>query len=149
MNELEMHRRKLPHWTLSGSVYYLTFSLIDGALSDREVEIVLSHIKVGHRRYYNLYAVQVMPNHVHCILKPLQGIALPRILKGIKGVTARLINKLRGSSGSIWLDESFDRIIRDEEEFRQKLKYMYENPIRAGLVENPEEYGGWYAPEWE
>ena len=79
-----------------------------------------------------------MPDHVHLIMNPLDDFSLSRIMKGIKGVSARLLNQYRNTSGNIWLDESFDRIIRDEEEFDQKLKYMFENPVRADLVENPE-----------
>jgi len=90
-----------------------------------------------------------MPNHVHLILKPNENYSLSRIMKGIKGVTARLINIHRSSSGTLWLDESFDRIIRNQREFDEKLKYMYENPVSAGLVDNGDDYCGWFIGSWE
>jgi hypothetical protein len=65
-------------------------------------------------------------------------------MKGIKGVSAKLINAARGDSGRIWQDESWDRIIRDAGEFDEKLQYMAENPVRAGLIGPDEEYDGWY-----
>ena len=146
---LEIHRRQLPHWTFEGAVYYITFRLFTGSLTTTEILLVLDHIKSGHGRFYSLYAVQIMPNHVHLILKPNENYSLSRIMKGIKGVTARLINIHRSSSGTLWLDESFDRIIRNQREFDEKLKYMYENPVSAGLVVNGDDYCGWFIGSWE
>lgn len=68
-------------------------------------------------------------------------------MKGIKGVSAHLLNFKRGTSGSLWYDESFDRIIRNQKELDEKLKYIYENPLRAGIVERPEDYWGWFQQE--
>ena len=144
MHSLKYHRRFLPHFELEGAVYFVTFRLIEGFLNREEMTIVLDHIKSGHEKFYNLFAIQVMSNHVHLILQPNEGISLSRIMKGIKGVSARLINRVRETSGSLWWDESFDRIIRNDMGFDEKLKYMYENPVRAGVVENPENYWGWY-----
>jgi len=65
-------------------------------------------------------------------------------MKGIKGVTARELNRRQGRKGSVWQDESFDRIVRDEAEFLEKLNYMFLNPVKAGLTDDPETYEGWY-----
>jgi putative transposase len=65
---------------------------------------------------------------------------LSKILQSIKGFTAREINKLRGTKGSLWLDESYDRIIRDYDEYLEKWQYIRHNPVRAGLCEVPEAY---------
>jgi hypothetical protein len=65
-------------------------------------------------------------------------------MKGIKGVAARLINQSRNSTGTVWQDESWDRIIRDEREFETKLQYMADNPVKAGLVRQIEEYPFFY-----
>ena len=36
--------------------------------------------------------------------------------------------------------ESYDRLVRDETEFRQSRNYIELNPVRAGLVSTPEEF---------
>jgi len=95
-------------------------------------------------KYYLLAAVVVMPDHVHLLLRPLPGIELSRIMKGIKGVSARLINQARQTAGQVWQDESWDRIVRDYAEFEEKLTYMADNPIKAGLVRALEEWDAWY-----
>jgi hypothetical protein len=61
-------------------------------------------------------------------------------MKGLEGASARSINRLLGTGGTVWQDESFDRIIRDDRELEQKLQYMYYNPVKAGLVGKPEDY---------
>jgi putative transposase len=65
-------------------------------------------------------------------------------MKGIKGVSGRLINQRRGGQGQVWQDESYDRIVRDWKEFQEKLVYILENPVRAGLARAPEEYPASY-----
>ena len=57
-------------------------------------------------------------------------------MKSIKGFSAREINKLLNRKGSIWQSESFDHIVRDEDEFYRDMNYVIMNPVKAGLVEN-------------
>lgn len=85
-----------------------------------------------------------MPDHVHVILVPNGGISLSRIMQGIKGASSRYINQRRGTSGPLWQLESWDRIIRSDEEFQQKWRYMLMNPVEKGLVSDPWTYSGWY-----
>jgi len=143
-NDFKFTRRRLPHIQITGSVYFITFRKEKGVLSKRVRRIVLSHIKAGDPEFYNLWAVTVMPDHVHVILKPQEGITLSRVMKGIKGASARKINKAFGTVGSIWRDESFDRVIRTEEDLLEKMNYMYMNPVKRGLIGDPEEWEGWY-----
>ena len=58
----------------------------------------------------------------------------------IKGVSSRKINRLLKASGQLWWDEGYDTVARDEDEFKIKLEYMSRNPVKAGLVDEPEEY---------
>ena len=142
--KIEITTRHLPHWFMEGAVYFITFRTITSKLSVEEQTLILKHITDGDRKYYNLVAIVVMPDHVHLILQPLSKYNLSRIMKGIKGVTAILINKNRKSKGSIWQAESFDRIIRNQEELSEKLNYMINNPVKKGLGDDPMNYHGWY-----
>ncbi len=65
-------------------------------------------------------------------------------MKGIKGTTARELNRRRGTKGKIWQEESFDRIVRSLAELQEKLAYMYRNPVKLGLTDAPDSYPGWY-----
>ena len=142
--KLTIRRRNLPHWTLEGSTYFITFRVLEGELTPTERKLVLDHLRSGIGAFYLLAAAVVMPDHVHLLLRPLPEYELPRIMKGIKGVSARLINAARNTTGSIWQDESYDRIVRDQAEFEEKLQYMADNPVKAGLVKVIEDYEAWY-----
>jgi putative transposase len=141
---LRIRRRNLPHWTLEGSTYFVTFRVAKGHLAENERRIVLDHIISGDGRFYIIGAAVVMPDHVHVLIRPLQGYDLSRIMKGIKGVSARKINASRGTKGTVWQDESWDRIVRDAEEFQEKLQYMANNRRKAELARSMDEYPYWY-----
>jgi REP element-mobilizing transposase RayT len=146
MNEpqLAITRRRLPHWTLDGSIYFVTFRLMAGQLSSAEVRLVREHMCGGNGQFYRLAAAVVMPDHAHLLLEPMEGFTLSRIMKGIKGGSSKRLNDQRGTRGSLWQDESWDRIVRHEAEFHEKLNYMLNNPVKASLCEDGWEYAGWY-----
>ncbi|MGA8598490.1 MAG: hypothetical protein WB676_27550 [Bryobacteraceae bacterium] len=59
----------------------------------------------------------------------------------MKGYTAREANRvLRRTGEPFWQCESYDRWIRNQQELERVWKYIEHNPVRAGLVVNPEEY---------
>ena len=84
---------------------------------------------------YELASFVVMPNHVHVLFRPLEGHALPEIVKSWKGFTSREINKRAGKTGALWQDEYWDRLIRHEQHFFKVAEYIRENPVKAKLRE--------------
>ncbi|HHI02675.1 MAG: hypothetical protein DRP51_09480 [Candidatus Zixiibacteriota bacterium] len=143
-DSLKIKKRKLPHWTQEGSVYFVTFRSKSTQFAVEERKLILRHIIRGNNNYYTLIATVVMPDHVHILLVPQTNFSLSRIMKGIKGVTAKKINQCRNQKGSIWQAESYDRIIRDNDELIEKLQYMLNNPLKKGITKNPWTYSGWY-----
>ena len=117
MPELKVSRRHLPHWHLEGSIYFVTFDCAKTVLTLKETAIVVEHITKGDDLFYDLFAVVVMPDHVHLLIRPFSGYDLSRVMKGIKGVCAHLINLHRGTKVTIWQSESYDRIVRSGREF--------------------------------
>ncbi len=91
---------------------------------------------MGH---YELGACVVMANHVHLLIRPL--IAPDRLLKLLKGATAREANRLLGRTGEpFWQKESYDHYVRNRMEFERIRIYIEANPVKAGLVRNAEDY---------
>jgi predicted solute-binding protein/REP element-mobilizing transposase RayT len=84
------------------------------------------------QRYY-VDAFVVMPNHVHVLVQPLPGFHLNKIVHSWKSYTARQINKVLGHSGTVWMQESFDRIVRDWDSFVRCRTYIARNPEKARL----------------
>ena len=65
---------------------------------------------------------------------------MAEIMQALKGASAHRINKLLNRRGRVWQEESFDRALRKEDQVQEKLFYMLENAVRAGLVSNPLDY---------
>ncbi len=89
-----------------------------------------------------------MPNHVHPLVRPLlcEEEPLERILQSWKRHTARGINQLFGLEGQLWQDESFDRIVRNEEHLWRAIQYVGTNASKARL--SRDQCPTWLRPEW-
>ncbi|HUR98602.1 MAG TPA: hypothetical protein VMZ26_11110 [Pyrinomonadaceae bacterium] len=57
-------------------------------------------------------------------------------MKSIKGYTAREANKILNRKGSFWEAESYDHEVADDEEFNRIVRYVLNNPVKAGLVKD-------------
>jgi hypothetical protein len=71
---------------------------------------------------------------------------LAHIAHSLKSYSAHSINRVLGRTGTVWLDENYDRAIRNEREFLNELAYIVKNPVEAGLVDNGEHYKWLFVP---
>lgn len=95
--------------------------------------IVEDALKFFDGERYALGHYVVMPNHVHAVVRPVQGHLLKDILHSWKSFTANQINERLGRQGSLWQDESFDCIVRHTAQLEKIGDYIRENPAKAGL----------------
>jgi REP element-mobilizing transposase RayT len=98
-------------------------------------EIVVGVLLGNHGARYDLDAWVVMPNHAHVLLTPRGNWKLGVILQSWKGGSSRAINLHLGRSGSLWQSESYDHIVRSEEQLEHYRRYIADNPIKAKLRE--------------
>ncbi len=91
---------------------------------------------------WTVHALTVMPNHVHVLLRNERGEndRLNTHLGILKGYTAREANRILERAGSFWMDENFDHWCRGEEERLGYIEYIRMNPVKAGLVSQPEDW---------
>ena len=104
-----------------------------------------------------LFAYVIMPDHFHLLvgtskkpseaLRYVNGITSRRVINYLKeGGFDRSLQKLRRSEGerqhrySLWDHHPNLKRITDESVFMQKVHYIHQNPVRAGLVERAEDY---------
>ena len=130
--ELVKYRRKMPHWRLAGSVYFVTWRLEfpQPELTPHERAVIMSALKHFDGQRYELYACVVMHNHIHALIKPLQQYLLQELVHSWKSFSAHKFNKDFHREIPIWQEEYFDRIIRDEREFFDKAQYIINNPLK-------------------
>ncbi len=96
-------------------------------------DVVAEVLRHFDNRRYRLFAWCIMPNHVHAVLKVFPGRTLAEIIHSWKSFSAKQANVLLNSSGSFWQREYYDHLVRDEVEFERAVRYVTENPERAGL----------------
>jgi REP element-mobilizing transposase RayT len=107
----------------------------------RLAHIVAEAILAGanEKRFYELTAWAVMPNHVHILVLPK--VQPQQIAHWIKGSTAWVANLLLGRSGEpSWQQESYDHWARNAADRDRTAAYIEENPVSAGLAAQPENY---------
>ena len=102
--------------------------------------MVCDSLKFHHGKKYDLESWTLMPNHGHILLTPFDGFHLDEIEHSIKSYTANQANKLLGRTGRFWATESFDRYIRDERHFNAVIRYIENNPVKAGLCRSPRDW---------
>jgi len=105
-------------------------------LKDKDVQAVVRDVLThdnGSR--YALHAWCVMPNHLHALLGGLRkDVPLRQLLGEWKRILAHRINRLCGRKGPVWHEDSYTHIIRDADEYRHQLDYVWNNPEAAGLT---------------
>ena len=164
------YRRRLPHLQKADAALFVTFCTGGRmVIPERARDLVLAHwfreagilavagegARPTPTARIRLHAVVVMPDHVHLLLTPLRDengwpFPLVDILQCLKSATAHRINRLLGISGPVWEEESFDHVLRSDESLKEKCEYIRQNPVKAGLVKNPESYRWlWVEPELE
>jgi len=99
---------------------------------------------------YDLYAYCIMSNHVHVVFRHLEKegnnstnqnlLPVTRILKNLKSYTGLQANKCLNRTGSFWQEESFDRLIRNENELENIIRYTIFNPVKANLIKDWKEW---------
>jgi REP element-mobilizing transposase RayT len=80
----------------------------------------------------------IMPDHVHFFVRRPDDLQLGRWVGMLKQALAKHI-ALAGTS-PIWQRGFFDHVLRNDESYAQKWNYVRENPVRAGLVTNAEDW---------
>jgi len=96
-----------------------------------------------------------MPNHVHALLTPFSHKqeykkSLSSITQSLKRYTARQINQAIDRNGSLWSEETYDHLVRSEEEFARIITYILNNPVKASLVDKWDEWSfNWVADEFK
>lgn len=149
----QSYRRDLPHIQFERRTFFVTFNTYKRWILPEPVrQRVLEHCLHDEGNRYFLHGAVVMPDHVHVVLTPARDssgatFGMAEIMSGIKGASAHSVNRMLGRKGHVWQSESFDRMLRSDENARQVAEYVCQNPVRAGLVAGEDEYP-WLWRRW-
>ena len=150
------------------ALYFLTFQVVGWAdvFSRKKYrDIVLDSFSYSRKnRGLELFAYVIMTNHVHVIMRSKEG-NLSEIVRDIKRFTSRQIMKgihnnpkesrrswlelvfryhakfnKRVGEKQLWTHENHAVELYTNNMIETRLNYIHDNPVRAGIVENPEDY---------
>ena len=80
-----------------------------------------------------------MPDHLHTIVTGLTDESdVKRVFERFKQVSAFNLRK----EGFSWQKDYYDHVIRKSEDMKSIVRYIGDNPVRAGLVQSPLDYHG-------
>ena len=83
----------------------------------------------------------IMPDHVHFFARPaLQAKPLAAFMRDWKKWTAKKLGAADLVPRPVWQPEFFDHLLRSASSYSEKWEYVRANPVRAGLVAEPEQW---------
>jgi REP element-mobilizing transposase RayT len=115
-------------------------------------QIIAEAMHHRHGKVYDLDVFSILSNHVHVLFTPVEKEdggyhSLSSIMHSLKLFTAIRGNRVLNRKGAFWHHESYDHFVRDEEELKRIRRYIVQNPVKAGLVEDWEAWP-WSFARW-
>lgn len=143
---MKKHPTRLERIYKASPSYFLTLCT-EGRVRVLDSRIVAERMKVfaeGSPKRYGVfvYCYLLMPDHIHLIatFSSTTDVCLGDWIKALK--------RFVGTREFKWQRGFFDHLLRSNESRSEKWEYIRMNPVRAGLIEQPEdwEYAGFYHP---
>ncbi len=123
-------------------IFFVTTDLARGVapLMPVERDLILEILATLRTpRTFLLLGYVVMPDHLHLLLAPQQQ-SLIRVMGNFKSRAGYAIARRRRTPGAVWQPRYFDNILRRVRDFWEKLEYIHQNPVEAGVVQRPEDW---------
>ncbi len=127
-----------------GATYHVVAKANRGEfiLDSKEMkELLLSIIEVAKKNYnFRIIHYCIMSSHIHLLLKPEEGTNLSELMRWILAVFALRYNKSIGIHGHVWYDRFKSNIIRSPRQFIHTFQYISNNPLKAGICSDAQDY---------
>jgi putative transposase len=138
---------RIGRFSQPGNIYFVTIRCYKSRkifIADKPVKNVFESIEwLIEHSYIDLYFCVIMPDHMHMIFSLVGTKSLSEVMKSLKQFTSRKIKNDGVNSDPIWQEQYYDHAIRRDENLLEIIKYCWYNPVRAGLVTNPNDYPYW------
>jgi len=133
--------RGLKRYQERQELHFLTFSCYRRQpllASSRAMHLFEVALELTRRRYdFYVVGYVVMPEHVHLLISEPERGPLASAVQAIKQSVAR---KLIGDNQHFWQARYYDFNVWTARKRVEKLRYIHRNPVKRGLVENPEDW---------
>lgn len=138
-------RNASPEKTLSSSrIFFATTKTSMGRRllqSERNAMLLVDVLRscVAERKF-QLHDFVVMPDHLHLLMTVHEDITIEKAMQFIKGRFSYRLKREFQYAGEVWQRGFSESRADDEESFLRYREYINQNPMKAGLVESPEQY---------
>jgi len=106
--------------------------------SDKFIQTLQQYKEISE---YELFAYCMMGNHLHMLIKVGKE-PLEQLMRRISGKYVYWYNRKYSRIGNLFQDRFKSEPIDDDSYFLTVLRYIYQNPVKAGLVKRAEQYTG-------
>jgi putative transposase len=106
-------------------------------MADVFADVLRSYMREGK---FKVHDFVVMRNHVHLLITLDESTSIEKAMQLIKGGFSFRARKELGFKGEVWQRGFSDARVHDEESFHKHQLYIYNNPVKAGMVRAAEEY---------
>ncbi|MBI3298938.1 MAG: transposase [Elusimicrobia bacterium] len=86
-----------------------------------------------------LFAFCLLSNHFHLLIK-VGKVPLEHVMRRLKTRLAKMFNKMRGRLGHVFQARYQAKLVTGDRYFLTLLRYIHQNPVKAGLVARPEDW---------
>lgn len=134
-----------PHWFSAKATYMLTASIYQSSnviySPERKNAWRNSFFEAAKLYSWHIIAWVVLHNHYHAMVEsPENASSLSMFIGSYHKFTARQWNDEEKDPGrKVWWNY-WDTCIRSEKDFYHRLRYIFWNPVKHGLVDNPRDY---------
>jgi putative transposase len=87
-----------------------------------------------------VHAYVLMSNHFHLMATPGAPETLPGMMQELGGRYVRYFNRIYNRTGTLWEGRYRALTIQNERRWLMCLRYVEQNPVRAGIVRSPDGY---------
>ena len=147
---MHKHLRRLECIWIDFPIYFLTACVRNrkAVLSrGNTAQILVQEWRAAHTRHgWVIGRYVIMPDHVHFFCRAEIGAkTLSDFVGNWKSWTSRRIHALgpprsAPAATALWQREFFDHVLRSNESYAEKCRYVRDNPVRAGLVSSADEW---------
>ena len=134
---------RLRRLVVSDRFFFITGRMLRNRriLDDSEFECLARVVRARREKHrFFLTAWVFLPDHWHAILYPRFPLTISRVMESIKVGSTLRINGARKEKGLLWQPRFFDRALRTVKEYYEKVDYIHQNRVRAGLVGRAEDW---------
>jgi putative transposase len=109
--------------------------------TDRMCQLFMDVLQKNRQlRRFELHEFVVMSEHIHLLITPAAQHSLEKCTQFIKGGFSFRAKKELGFNHEVWMPGSNEHRVKDGRDYAEHVRYIRENPVKAGLVTSPQEF---------